>query len=90
MYTGVARQIKIPRRGLSKPLNVFLGLVMLGAACGCQSDTPRVEIPESNYPEDQTNGYQEGGGGMVTYVPTQDGYETIGPADTYQTLEPSE
>ena len=90
MYTGVAQQTKVPRRGLSRPISAVLGLVMLGAVCGCQSDTPRLEIPESNYPEDQPDGYQEGGGGMVTYVPTQDGYETIGPSDTYQTVEPSE
>ena len=67
-----------------------VGLLMLGALCACQRDAQTTELPESNYPEDEWDGYQPGGGGMPTYVPTQDGYETIEPQDGYQTIEPNE
>ena len=67
-----------------------VGLLMLGSLCGCQRDTPTTELPESHYPEDERDGFQPGGGGMPTYVPTQDGYQTIEPQDGYQTIEPKE
>ena len=52
------------------------------ALSGCQNQVVEViEVPESNYPEDERDGYQAGGGMMPTFVPTQDGYETIEPAE---------
>jgi hypothetical protein len=48
------------------------------ALSGCQNQVAEViEVPESNYPEDE----RAGGGMMPTFVPTQDGYETIEPAE---------
>lgn len=90
MHTDVDPQINVPRRQFSKIVIVVLGLISLATVCSCQSESPRADIPESNYPEDEWDGYQDGGGGMPTYVPTQDGYETIEPSNTYQTAEPNE
>jgi hypothetical protein len=56
--------------------------ITLGTLSGCQNQVIEViEVPESNYPEDERDGFQAGGGMMPTFVPTQDGYETIEPAE---------
>ena len=66
-------------RGVGVGLIVSIAFVALS---GCQNQvTEVIEVPESNYPEDERDGYQPGGGMMPTFVPTQDGYETIEPTE---------
>ena len=69
------------KRRLFRVAAGFVGLLMLGALCGCQRDAQTTELPESNYPEDEEDGFQPGGGMMPTYEPTQDGYQTIEPKE---------
>ncbi len=59
-----------------------LGLVVAALVVSCGTSEPEQQIvPESNYPTDEDDGFQPGGGKMPTYVPTQDGYETVQPSE---------
>ena len=80
------REFGVNEMTLRERLRAFgVGLAVLstlGALSGCQNQVVEViEVPESNYPQDERDGYQAGGGMMPTFVPTQDGYETIEPAE---------
>lgn len=58
------------------------GLVATTLVLGCGTSEPENQIvPESNYPSDVDDGFQPGGGKMPTYLPTQDGYETVQPSE---------
>jgi len=80
------REFGVNEMTLRERLRVFgvalAVLSTLGVLSGCQNEVKEViEVPESNYPQDERDGYQAGGGMMPTFVPTQDGYETIEPAE---------
>ncbi len=59
-----------------------LGFVATSLVVSCGTSEPEKQIvPESDYPSDLDDGFQPGGGKMPTYVPTQDGYETLQPSE---------
>ena len=57
---------------------VALAMLIVGVGCGTFGSDDQ-NLPETQFPQDQDDGYQPGGGMMPTYVPTQDGYETNEP-----------